>query len=756
MSKNKKKKNQQPVETPQERARRLAAQAGMIQEQKPVEPEDATEADSVSLPENLPDDAGDEALSFLESLEETKRQLAEVEKKLREREASLDRLVQEKSDEYIKSLGIDVPTAQEEVKELLAKAEQEKERLIAEGQRIADDLKAKAAISVDDADAVLARANEREQALAKLAEELSKKQITLQNEELSYRKTIGDEIAAEYKKQIEQIDTFEAEKAKLQKKAEHFKKLYEDLLQQLEDLQGQLSDYEVKKRELTSKESDCSILENEVKGLRGKIEELKAQLSRIGADPMAYKNQYEALEKDYIELQNRLANMPGDLELSQLRTKAEELEKISAALAKSESELLEAKSELTSLRVKASQVDDYIQYVRILTESKRQLQNELASLQDQYESENNNKFKALSSFDANVPAPSNLYPFQGTLNALVLKFLGYAQNEPKPLYYEPSTIAAFLSWMASTKTIILEGLSGTGKTSLPLAFERFAGWYTPRVSVQSAWKDRNDLIGFFNDFKKEYKETEFLKDLYRASQLPERPALIILDEMNLSRIEYYFADFLSALEEPDANRRVIDLLPDQSNGLGMPKLFVEGGKLPIRPNIWFVGTANKDDSTFAITDKVYDRAGVIHFSSKGKMSMRRGAEERTFVPYQHLQRLFNFAKEHFDSKCEEKYREVRDVLVEALSVYFEINIGNRIMDQMDIFVPVYLNCMDSNEIKTVYEAIDEFLPYKVLRKLEGVYDANTKKNIGDMIASIREYGLPKTKAYLQMLQSKID
>ena len=91
-----------------------------------------------------------------------------------------------------------------------------------------------------------------------------------------------------------------------------------------------------------------------------------------------------------------------------------------------------------------------------------------------------------------------------------------------------------------------------------------------------------------------------------------------------------------------------------------------------------------------------------------------------------------------------------------LSVYFEINIGNRIMDQMDIFVPVYLNCMDSNEIKTVYEAIDEFLPYKVLRKLEGVYDANTKKNIGEMIASIGEYDLPKTKTYFQILQSKID
>ena len=75
---------------------------------------------------------------------------------------------------------------------------------------------------------------------------------------------------------------------------------------------------------------------------------------------------------------------------------------------------------------------------------------------------------------------------------------------------------------------------------------------------------------------------------------------------------------------------------------------------------------------------------------------------------------------------------------------------------MDIFVPVYLCCRNSNSKETVYEAIDEFFPHKVLRKLEGLYDANTKKNIGTMVEYIQEFHLPKTTKYLQKLQSKID
>ena len=536
-------------------------------------------------------------------MEERKKTLDLREQTIKEQWASLSVLVKQKVDEQINGLGIDVQAAQEQVRTILADAEREKTKIIAEGERIAADLKAKAEIDVQDAQAALDRVSKREETLNVQAESLAKKAIQLENEEATYRETIGNEIAEKYKEQIQQIETFNAREDQLEKKAAYFKKRYEDANLRIEELSKQLQDYEQIKRELEMKGEDCSRLEETCRSLREKVQELKNDLARIGTDPLTYKNQYEGIEKSYRELQDRLANVPSEFQLEELRLKAEELDKLTKKYEEQQRQLIEVTTELTGLKTKASQLDDYIQYVRILTESKRQLQNELAALHEEYESENNNKFKALSNFDRHPIEPSNLPPFTSRLDHLTQYFLGFAQNEGKPLFYEESTIAAFFAWMASTKTMVLEGLSGTGKTSLPLVFSRFAGWYTPVVSVQSAWKDRNDLVGFFNDFKKEYKETEFLKDLYQAAQNPDRPALIVLDEMNLSRIEYYFADFLSALEHPDLDSRVIDLLPDQTSSEGMPKLFVNGGKLPIKPNIWFIGTANKDDSTFAITGK---------------------------------------------------------------------------------------------------------------------------------------------------------
>lgn len=756
MSKKHNKNKQKAGETQQERVRRIAAEAGVIVPKGSPTPEEETKADAVSIPENIPDSAGDDVLSFVEELNKKKEELAALERSLREQEESLDAEAQRLSDEYIKNLGIDVPTAQEEVKEILAKAEEERKRIIEEAKETAARIEAEIRKKQAELDEIRKQLDAKEKALEALAEELSRKRIQLENDKISYRSEIGDEIAETYKKQIEEIDSFEAAKAKLEKKAAYLKDQYEEVSAELEQLQTTLLDYETLKRELNFKTETCNGLEAEIAKLRGQVKDLTARLTLLGSDPAAYKNQLASLEAEFTKLQDRLANMPGEVELADLRAKAEELEKLLAKYTDQSQRLHDAESELTDLRTKAGQVDDYIQYVRILTESKRQLQIELASLQEQYESENNNKFKALSAIDKVTPKP---YPtsFNGSLSDIVTRFLDFAQNEEKPLYYEASTISAFLAWMASTKTMVLEGLSGTGKTSLPLAFERFAGWYTPRISVQSAWKDRNDLVGFFNDFKKEYKETEFLKDLYIACQNPERPALIVLDEMNLSRIEYYFADFLSALEEPNPSRRYIDLLSDQTTSQGMPKLFENGGKLPIRDNVWFIGTANKDDSTFAITDKVYDRAGVIYFSDRGKEPTKaRPRADVTYVSYASLQRLFETAKRCFDPTAKARYEEIAGELIDSMSVYFEINLGNRIINQLDAFVPVYLACIGSSSEKAVSEAIDEFFPHKVLRKLEGLYDANTKKNIGEMIKVAAKYNLTKTRNYLNTLQAKID
>ena len=104
-----------------------------------------------------------------------------------------------------------------------------------------------------------------------------------------------------------------------------------------------------------------------------------------------------------------------------------------------------------------------------------------------------------------------------------------------------------------------------------------------------------------------------LRRIYEASYNDDIN-IIVLDEMNIARVEYYFAEMLSILEMPDQSEWNIQLI--SSTWDTDPKR-LKNGDLKISPNIWYIGTANNDDSTFSVSDKVYDRAFVINIDSKG-------------------------------------------------------------------------------------------------------------------------------------------
>ena len=168
-----------------------------------------------------------------------------------------------------------------------------------------------------------------------------------------------------------------------------------------------------------------------------------------------------------------------------------------------------------------------------------------------------------------------------------------------------------------SKLHLLQGISGTGKTSLPLAFARATGAGHTIVEVQAGWRDKTDLLGHFNSFEHRFQEMNFLQGLYQA-QCPayrDRLYLIVLDEMNLSRPEQYFAEFLSALEL-DEKKQFITLLPTAAPAA--PLGFHDGRQLRIPPNVWFIGTANHDETTVEFADKTYDRAHVMELPHEYK------------------------------------------------------------------------------------------------------------------------------------------
>jgi hypothetical protein len=150
------------------------------------------------------------------------------------------------------------------------------------------------------------------------------------------------------------------------------------------------------------------------------------------------------------------------------------------------------------------------------------------------------------------------------------------------LYYEPPLLRAFIAGLASGKLIILQGISGTGKTSLAYAWGKFVNKDSCVASVEPSWRDKTELIGYFNEFTKKFNETKVLVELY-ISSLDDDVHTIILDEMNIARVEYYFAEMLSILEMPSREEWIIPLV---SSGWPDDPERVTDGKLKLPPNLW--------------------------------------------------------------------------------------------------------------------------------------------------------------------------
>lgn len=294
-----------------------------------------------------------------------------------------------------------------------------------------------------------------------------------------------------------------------------------------------------------------------------------------------------------------------------------------------------------------------------------------------------------------------------TLEQLCDEFRNFACTSMH-LYYDLKTIRLMFAGLASTKLIILQGISGTGKTSLPYAMGKFFENNATIASVQPSWRDRTELFGYFNEFTKRYNETEVLRRIYESSYNDDIN-IIVLDEMNIARVEYYFAEMLSILEMPDASEWKLELVP--SSWESDPK-HLKDGKLVIPPNVWYIGTANNDDSTFSVSDKVYDRALVLNLDSKG-VPFDAPQTGPSRIRYSYVERLYREAIE--SHPVSEKL--LADISKLDLYVIqkFRVAFGNRIMKQLRTFVPVYVAAGG-----TELEGIDYILATKVFRKFEAL------------------------------------
>ena len=354
-----------------------------------------------------------------------------------------------------------------------------------------------------------------------------------------------------------------------------------------------------------------------------------------------------------------------------------------------------------------------------------------------------NRFSQLSRIDRESKA-QKVNPYDTCeLNELCERFREYAAGK-LGLYYDIADIRRFIAGMGISKLIILRGMSGTGKTSLAYAAGEFFGNSSTVVPIQPMWKERSDMIGYFNEFTKKFNETTMLCKLYEAGGKKD-VYITVLDEVNISRIEYYFAEFLSLLELPDTSKRYLDVVSDTWKN--DPARLVNG-KLLLPVNMWFVGTANNDDSTFAISDKVYDRAAVIDLDRKCTPFVC-DAPSPCHISNEALALLFEKAKEKYTLSSEGKDKLAK--LDKYLSEVFRVSFGNRIMRQTEAYVPIMIACGG-----TETEALDDILARKILRKLEQLSPAFVKSESENLLNLLDELfgedAMLQSRQYLEKMQ----
>jgi AAA domain (dynein-related subfamily) len=160
--------------------------------------------------------------------------------------------------------------------------------------------------------------------------------------------------------------------------------------------------------------------------------------------------------------------------------------------------------------------------------------------------------------------------------------------------------------------VILSGVSGTGKTWLTELYARAVGAQYRLIPVAPNWNTNEDLLGYHNPLESgnPYHDTDFSLFLRaaaeefrsaRSNRQKARPYHIVLDEMNLARVEYYFATFLATMEIRSRDHQWTE---GEEAPLGI-------GNLTLPPNVYFVGTVNVDETTHGFADKVYDRAQLV-------------------------------------------------------------------------------------------------------------------------------------------------
>ena len=491
--------------------------------------------------------AAQEAQNALDQLEEKKKELSEQKDELQKKVDAIQKEFSEaeqtvnSAKENAETIKSDANTYSEETR-AAADSYAEDVKKAADEERLkklkeaADEAKAAWQTQIDDLSRQIQEIAEREAALHEAQRQLAKEKRFVEDE-----KEALDELKEDLQARKSRYDAANPTKiAKLETELADERSKYTALMERYHELQKRLEALQVLMDTVKTE------IEDPENGIR--IASMNEIISAL-----------QELRDKYARLTSVYERYPDDAAISELEEKAHKTDELERANEALELERNRYREEVIAARNATKELEIVKQEVEATNALNEHLLQELESHKTALESRTGDTCPSLSKVDTDIeaddfkadvmkrmqrPELSNL----GEIVTHVKNYAGSRQIEEQ-LYYTDNDIRAFLAGMAVSRLIILQGMSGTGKSSLPRIFSQAISGFNRLIPVESSWRDRNELLGYYNDFNKKFNAKSFTIELYRSSK--ERcqaiPTFIVLDEMNLARIEYYFSDFLAIL-----------------------------------------------------------------------------------------------------------------------------------------------------------------------------------------------------------------
>ncbi|UOB93643.1 hypothetical protein BTI679_09600 [Bacillus wiedmannii] len=289
--------------------------------------------------------------------------------------------------------------------------------------------------------------------------------------------------------------------------------------------------------------------------------------------------------------------------------------------------------------------------------------------------------------------------------------------QSKGFFYEKKDLINFFLSLKTKPFVILSGISGTGKTKIVQWFAESLGATEENgqftlIPVRPDWSDSSDLLGYVN-LQGEFQERPLIKVLENADANPNRPYFVVLDEMNLARVEYYFSDFLSVIESrkwKDGKIVTSPVLPES----------ITNKHITIPSNVYIIGTVNMDETTHPLSKKVLDRANTIEFNTVNldyfNFLMDMEEKEAEIVSNSSLATKYLHLKECFKEN-EDLVRNISNVLIEINKILESVGaqVGYRIRDE----ICFYMAYNEQGKLLSFDEALDYQIYQKILPRLAG-------------------------------------